>query len=622
MCFSQLKSTIIELEEQKQITASRTTELSVFNVVKQEIERLTNTLNNDRASFIQEKITLQKKLNEQQTEIHKLMERLALYEGQVIHSTQYYRNNCIDNSSIHLPRKTYQDFNKVDQLTEAERRSIYEECNLSISSDLSNKSLMTEKKVTKLSNTIPIQLSDEWSKRLELSRRRIAQLQLVSEQFDSIYEEWKSVDLRQFLSKLHSDLPNVLHNINLDGFINCNEIALHNPFIMNKDDNQLDDIMPPMYHVDDSKSMQLNHQHCKESPASGTQEDGNKPLFIETNPESRRNDNAELQNIHDVKDQSYASSLHDSTYGSDINTPKSNHLSDLQRSSNEGLNIVSKTSAVSGFNHLQSDCPNYSTEYLNHIRPDFIQSTESISQSQSVQSLPLRNSQSTSLKSGTTNCKVSPRSHKKDQRMRAINVEHSDNEMEENEISNQISSGKKDVNNELKNNKAESIEDGFPLLLKTPRTDRTEGETASLTESIDILNGKCSPRNDTVEVKRSSTEGKTQTIGLSLSNIHQNGHNADCDIMEKYLRLSLDNQSKPLVSTNNQTNTIQPIMTNGLHSPSPKNIRTWVESNYHFSSSESDISFKKRDLSSLEKFIGKKPIQNGDEVDSGSDYVW
>ncbi|XP_018648572.1 hypothetical protein Smp_137420 [Schistosoma mansoni] len=65
----QLKNSLVELEEQKQIAASATTELNVLKVVKQEIEKLMNTLNNDHAVIIQEKFTLQKKLNEQKGKI-------------------------------------------------------------------------------------------------------------------------------------------------------------------------------------------------------------------------------------------------------------------------------------------------------------------------------------------------------------------------------------------------------------------------------------------------------------------------------------------------------------------------------------------------------------------------
>ncbi|VDQ07590.1 unnamed protein product [Trichobilharzia regenti] len=63
------------------------------------------------------------------------------------------------------------------------------------------------------------------------------------------------------------------------------------------------------------------------------------------------------------------------------------------------------------------------------------------------------------------------------------------------------------------------------------------------------------------------------------SNISQNGHTGNNDIMEKYLRLSLDNQSKsPIPEQNNGT--VQSKLTNGFHSTSPKsNLRSWFENN-------------------------------------------
>nr|CAH8829888.1 unnamed protein product [Trichobilharzia regenti] len=272
----QLKNAIVELEEQKQITASATTELGVLSVVKQEIERLMNTLNNDRVTFIQEKINLQKKLNEQQNVIHKLMERLALHDGGNIYPGQYYSSHCTGTCVTNHPRTTHQNVTKTHQLTEAERRSIYEECNLSISSDMSGESFMGVKNAKKSSNPAPScnPQFDQWSQRLELSRRRMAQLQMVSEQFDSIYEEWKSVDLKEFLSKLNTDLPNCLTTVKSDGLTNLNELFKSDQFVTFENNRQADEITHQQtVHPESERDRNLDKEHIGS--------------HIEINPESR-----------------------------------------------------------------------------------------------------------------------------------------------------------------------------------------------------------------------------------------------------------------------------------------------------------------------------------------------
>lgn len=126
-----------------------------------------------------------------------------------------------------------------------------EECNLSISSDLSHESLIDTKKSGK-SFTVPIQLStdskfDHWSKRLELSRRRMTQLQLVNEEFDSIYEEWKSVDLKEFLSKIHSDLPSFLNAHELNQPVKLKEDNLSDQNVMINKDTKSDPVKVSLF---------------------------------------------------------------------------------------------------------------------------------------------------------------------------------------------------------------------------------------------------------------------------------------------------------------------------------------------------------------------------------------
>nr|CAH8829885.1 unnamed protein product [Trichobilharzia regenti] len=213
----------------------------------------------------------------------------------------------------------------------------------------------------------------------------------------------------------------------------------------------------------------------------------------------------------------------------------------------------------------------------------------------------------------------SHRSGREDHRMEVRNAEHVNGEMEVRANTRQSNvSDKMTSNSNLNNDDRKIIEDGFPLLLETSRTECTEGENKNLTTAVNLLNGKCSPRDN--------VEGcLLQIKNQSNSNINQNGHTGNNDIMEKYLRLSLDNQSKsPIPEQNNGT--VQSKLTNGFHSVSPKsNIRSWFENNHNFSSSESDISLNKTrngHFTPLESLNNHEKIQNGDEVDSGSDYIW
>ncbi|VDQ07126.1 unnamed protein product [Trichobilharzia regenti] len=109
---------------------------------------------------------------------------------------------------------------------------------------MSGESFMGVKNAKKSSNPAPSSNPqfDQWSQRLELSRRRMAQLQMVSEQFDSIYEEWKSVDLKEFLSKLNTDLPNCLTTVKSDGLTNLNELFKSDQFVTFENNRQADEI--------------------------------------------------------------------------------------------------------------------------------------------------------------------------------------------------------------------------------------------------------------------------------------------------------------------------------------------------------------------------------------------
>lgn len=111
---------------------------------------------------------------------------------------------------------------------------------------------MIDTKKSGKSFTVPIQLStdskfDHWSKRLELSRRRMTQLQLVNEEFDSIYEEWKSVDLKEFLSKIHSDLPSFLNAHELNQPIKLKEDNLSDQIVMINKDTKSDPVKVSLF---------------------------------------------------------------------------------------------------------------------------------------------------------------------------------------------------------------------------------------------------------------------------------------------------------------------------------------------------------------------------------------
>lgn len=111
---------------------------------------------------------------------------------------------------------------------------------------------MIDTKKSGKSFTVPIQLStdskiDHWSKRLELSRRRMTQLQLVNEEFDSIYEEWKSVDLKEFLSKIHSDLPSFLNAHELNQPIKLKEDNLSDEIVMINKDTKSDPVKVSLF---------------------------------------------------------------------------------------------------------------------------------------------------------------------------------------------------------------------------------------------------------------------------------------------------------------------------------------------------------------------------------------
>ncbi|CAH8832282.1 unnamed protein product [Trichobilharzia szidati] len=149
--------------------------------------------------------------------------------------------------------------NAVVELEEQKQK-----CNLSISSDMSGESCMGVKKVQKTSDAAPLSNPqfDQWSQRLELSRRRMAQLQMVSEQFDSIYEEWKSVDLKEFLSKLNTDLPNFLTTGKSDGLTNLNELIKSDQFITFENNTQADQIMHQQtVHQESERDRNLDKEH-------------------------------------------------------------------------------------------------------------------------------------------------------------------------------------------------------------------------------------------------------------------------------------------------------------------------------------------------------------------------
>ncbi|CAH8475276.1 unnamed protein product [Schistosoma rodhaini] len=589
----QLNNSLLELEEQKQIAASATTELNVLKVVKQEIEKLMNTLNNDHAVIIQEKFTLQKKLNEQQSEIYELMERLRSYEG----GNKLNHAQTTEVSSVSHWSTVNQNLNNPQILTEAERRSIYEECNLSISSDLSHES-MIDTKNSGNSFAVPIQLStdpkfDHWSKRLELSRRRMTQLKLVNEEFDSIYEEWKSVDLKEFLSKIHNDLPS---------FVNAHEL---NQPIKLKGDNSSDQIVMTN---NDTKPDHVKHHHPldQQGELNPCQENEYLTSFTKANPESKNmqmgfektDQNAQLHsNARIIRDFSPSSSS--------IHTPKSNKL-ELKKSSNETSSTSSQKSIKSSSTVTHRSFKKASSDHLPSHRSKSVLSTESISQAESTESKTSRKSHTNSLANDKLNHTISCQSNKNDIVNKSVSSEQDINENKEKEKL--LNPNQTNVNGEIANNNHnnDTIENGFPLLLETSRYEGSlkQCSLGNNDQNKPISNGNISPTS------RHTTTKQTDCNGL----------------MEKYLKLSLNASSKSLVSTTcNQTANGTKI-TNGYHSPGSKEKRLWFENGHHFSSSESDIISLNNDKTKCHftsgNFNKDEFIPNDIDVDSGSDYIW
>ncbi|CAH8465783.1 oxidative DNA demethylase [Schistosoma haematobium] len=617
----QLKNSLTELEEQKQIAASATTELSVLKVVKQETEKLMNTLNNDHTVIIQEKFTLQKKLNEQKNEIYELMERLSSYEG----GNKQNHAQTTEVSSVGHWSTVNQNLNNPQILTEAERRSIYEECNLSISSDLSHESLIDTKKSGK-SFTVPIQLStdskfDHWSKRLELSRRRMTQLQLVNEEFDSIYEEWKSVDLKEFLSKIHSDLPSFLNAHELNQPIKLKEDNLSDQIVMINEDTKSDPVKEQPVNCNTSFSLKLDNDH-NYNPVS-TPPIHHNPLdqqvemnpcheneylasYTKANSESKNVKIGFEQNNQNAQIHSSARIIPDfSASSSSIDTPKSKKL-ELKKSSNETLSISSHKPIKSSSTVTHHSFKKSSIDHLSSYRSKSVLSTESISQAESAESKTSRNSQTNSLANEMSNHTISCQFNKNDNENKSVCSEQDNNENEEQREF--LNSNQANLNDEIANNNHnnDTIENGFPLLLETSRYEGSPKQ--------------CSLGNDD-QNKPISNENTSPTSRHTITK------QTDCNgLMEKYLKLSLNTSSKSPVSyTCNQAVNGTKI-TNGYHSPSSKEKPLWFENGHHFSSSESEIislnNGKTRCHFTPGNFNKDELIPNDVDIDSGSDYIW
>ncbi|CAH8297901.1 unnamed protein product [Schistosoma turkestanicum] len=606
----QLKSAVIELEEQKQIAASATTELGVLKVVKQEMEKLINTLNNDHAAFVQEKFTLQKKLNEQQNEIYRLMERLALCEGE--NKLNHAQN--IEASFANYSSKQDQNPNNPQLLTEAERRSIYKECNLSISSDLSHESMIDANKHGKScikSTQLSIDPnSNDWLKRLELSRRRMAQLRLVNEEFDSIYEEWKSVDLKEFLSKINCDLPTFLNEHKLDQLINLNDVNLSNHLFMTNNNTESDHVK---HHCELDQQAEMHPCHDNEHLTSATK----------LNPESKNMKTESEQMNHNAQLHFNASIIRDRPVSSSsIDTPKSNKLALKETLSISSHKPIKSSSTIT--HHSFKKKP---SDHLAINKSDVEHSTESIFEAESTENRTSRNSQTNSFASDISYRSVSNRfdtnNDDDDDRNKSVHSEHNNHAKEEQEES--INSKKANFNDKIANNYTgdnvdntdsikkknhDTIENGFPLLLETSRYDRVGDSLKQCSfgnndRNKPISNGSISPTIHNTTMK------KTECNGL----------------MEKYLKLSLNANSKSPVPTTYNHALNESKVANGFHSPNhSKDNGLLFENGHHFSSSESDIISLNNDKTKCHNspgnFNNDEVIPNDIDIDNNSDYVW
>ncbi|KAH8852092.1 Oral-facial-digital syndrome 1 protein [Schistosoma japonicum] len=609
----QLKNVIMELEEQKQIAASATTELAVLKVVKQETEKLINTLNNDHAVFIQEKYKLQKKLNEQQNEIHELTERLALYENK----NKSYCVQTNEDSLVNYSTRKNQSLNKPHMLTEADRRSIYEECNLSISSDLSSSCMIDIKKADK-SCSVPVELStdsntDHWRKRFELSRRRMAQLRMVSEEFDSIYEEWKSLDLKEFLSKIHNDLPNFLNKHKLEKPINLRKADLSDHIIMINNKNESDSAK--------------NHQNIALKVEVTSCEDECKASLDKAKSESRNTKLEFEESNRNIQLHSSASSLREvPANSSDADTSKSNR-SALKQLSTEILSMHSNKCIQSPSNAALRSLNKASNGHLSSNGSGSVNSRESLMEEEPSQSVHLRAIPANLSISEISNHSVSCQFNRNDDsRSKSIGIEQIINKEDDNKTfvhSNQnniddgiMNSG--NYNDSFNKKNHTNIENCFPLLLETSRQEfEDENKSASeLSPSKECLNGYNDKKKSISDVNISPT--------LRHTTMKQTNCN---DIMEKYLKLSLNaNSNSSLPITNNQQiNGFE--MTNTYHSPNSKEKPLWLMNNHHFNSNDesdsiSSINNQTKCQFSLEKCNQNELLSNDVDIDSGSDYIW
>ncbi|KAH8852094.1 oral-facial-digital syndrome 1 protein [Schistosoma japonicum] len=460
------------------VAASATTELAVLKVVKQETEKLINTLNNDHAVFIQEKYKLQKKLNEQQNEIHELTERLALYENK----NKSYCVQTNEDSLVNYSTRKNQSLNKPHMLTEADRRSIYEECNLSISSDLSSSCMIDIKKADK-SCSVPVELStdsntDHWRKRFELSRRRMAQLRMVSEEFDSIYEEWKSLDLKEFLSKIHNDLPNFLNKHKLEKPINLRKADLSDHIIMINNKNESDSAK--------------NHQNIALKVEVTSCEDECKASLDKAKSESRNTKLEFEESNRNIQLHSSASSLREvPANSSDADTSKSNR-SALKQLSTEILSMHSNKCIQSPSNAALRSLNKASNGHLSSNGSGSVNSRESLMEEEPSQSVHLRAIPANLSISEISNHSVSCQFNRNDDsRSKSIGIEQIINKEDDNKTfvhSNQnniddgiMNSG--NYNDSFNKKNHTNIENCFPLLLETSRQE-FEDENKSASECM------------------------------------------------------------------------------------------------------------------------------------------
>ncbi|KAK4474114.1 hypothetical protein MN116_003419 [Schistosoma mekongi] len=606
----QLKNVMMELEEQKQIAASATAELGVLKVVKQETESLINNMNNDHAVFIQEKYKLQKKLNEQQNKIHELTERLAFYEnGNKSYSVQTTKDSLVNYSTI-----KNQILKKPHTLTEDDRRLIYEECNLSISSDLSSGGIIDTKKTDKPCS-IPVEFltgsnTDHWTKRFELSRRRMAQLRMISEEFDSIYEEWKSFDFKEFLSKIHNDLPNFLNKHKLEKPINLEKENLSDHIIVISNNNESDSTN--------------NHQNIDLKVEVTSCDDECNELLNKAISESRNMESEFEDSNRNIQPHSSASSLHEGPVNlSNADTSKSNR----PESSIEILSMRPNKLIESSSNAAHRSLNKASNGHLSSYRSGSVHSTESLTEGESSQSIHLRAFETNSSTSDISNHTVSCQFNKNDDsRSKSINIAHIINKEDDDEKivhSNQngIDDGIMNTinyNDSFNKKNHINIENCLPLLLETSLHECVDENknTSELSQLKECLNGN----ND--------QNKPISDVNISPTLRHTTMKQASCnDIMEKYLKLSLNADSKSSLPTTNNQQINGFGMTNGYHSPSSKEKLLWSVNNHHFNSNDesdsiSSINNQTKCQFSLEKCDQNELLSNDVDIDSGSDYIW